>query len=117
MSKLISKLPKRIRDRALECQKKDKHLLNRETDELELAFRFAATKEGLNVWFDVSRKKYSSFYTFHNIKPHGGKRANAGRPLKYGEETTEVTYYPPLSKKHIIDKMVKEKLKEWVVKK
>ena len=47
---------------------------------------------------------------------HGGKRPNAGRPLKYGEETTEVTYYPPLSKKPIIDKMVKDKLKEWVVK-
>lgn len=117
MSKLISKLPKRIRERALECQKKDKHLLNKETDELELAFRFAATKEGLNVWYDVLHKRYYTFYTFHNIKPHGGKRANAGRPLKYGEEITEVMYYPPISKKPIIDKMVKDKLKEWVVKK
>ena len=47
---------------------------------------------------------------------HGGKRPNAGRPLKYGEPVVDATYYVPKSKKPIIDKMVKDKLKEWLVK-
>jgi len=113
MSKLISKLPKRIRDRALECMKEQ----GNKDDELEFAFDWRKTKEGYYIWYQVYNGFYSGFYTFHNIKPHGGKRINAGRPLKYGEETTEVTYYPPISKKTIIDKMVNDKLKEWVVKK
>ena len=116
MSKLISKLPKRIRDRALECQAKDNTRIgDKTTDILEKAFDWRKTKEGYSIWYECYHGNYTTFYTFHNLKPHGGKRINAGRPLKYGEETTEVTYYPPKSKKPIIDKMVKDKLNEWVV--
>lgn len=114
MSKLISKLPKRIRDRALECQKRQG--ITYDVNDEVPTFLFDITDEGEDIWWSVVEGNYTPFYTFHNIKPHGGKRKNAGRPLKYGEETTEVTYYPPLSKKPIIDKMVKDKLKEWVVK-
>lgn len=117
MSKLISTLPQRIRDRALECQMEEKSdYYRRETDILVAAFDFPSTKEGMSIWADVNGGNYTPFYTFHNIKPHGGKREGAKRPLKYGDPTVQATYYVPSKKKPIIDKMVKDKLKEWVVK-
>jgi len=48
---------------------------------------------------------------------HGGKRPNAGRPLKYGEPVVDATYYVPKSKKPTIDKLVKTQLKQWECKK
>ena len=46
----------------------------------------------------------------------GGKRANSGRKLKYGEKTTLLQFYCPESKKDELKKLIKNKLKEYEIK-
>jgi len=43
----------------------------------------------------------------------GGKRENAGRSLKYGEETKNISFRCPLSKVDDLKIIVKSKLSEW----
>lgn len=47
----------------------------------------------------------------------GGKREGAGRPLKYGEPLIYVHYRVPQSKKKTVDKIIRDNLKKWEVKK
>jgi hypothetical protein len=53
----------------------------------------------------------------HNKENRGGKRAGAGPPLKYGEETEVVKFRVPKSKKEIIVDLVHEALEKYKTKK
>jgi hypothetical protein len=44
---------------------------------------------------------------------HGGHRENSGRPLKYGEETTNIAFRVPVSKVQVLRRMVNIQLNEW----
>jgi hypothetical protein len=61
MSKLISTLPKPIR----EIAEQRRTVKNR--DELLYSFPWGITPEGGNIWADVSNGYYKPFYDFHNI--------------------------------------------------
>lgn len=47
-------------------------------------------------------------------KSHGGKRKGAGHPQKYGEETVNITFRVPKSKKDVFRKYGNAKLKTWI---
>jgi len=49
------------------------------------------------------------------IKKAGGKREGAGKPLKYGEETTMYYCRVPISQKEAVDKIVKKHIKKFEV--
>ncbi len=48
-------------------------------------------------------------------KAAGGKRAGAGRKLKYGEKTKTMSFRVPVGKKSEIKLLVKDKLTEYSV--
>ena len=48
---------------------------------------------------------------------HGGVRKGAGPPQKYGEETVNVTFRVPISKKEVFRAYGNKKLKTWQKKK
>lgn len=54
--------------------------------------------------------------TKHTIKGSGGKREGAGgkKPLKYGEQTVNVTFRVPISKKEAFRKYGNAKLKTYI---
>lgn len=49
--------------------------------------------------------------------PSGGKRDNAGRKNKYGEETVVLPVRVPKSKKDELKQIIEKQLKKWEVKK
>ena len=60
MSKLISTLPQPIREIAEQRRTND-------TGDLIRAFTWHNTPEGLDIWEQVSKGNYKTFYDFHNI--------------------------------------------------
>jgi hypothetical protein len=52
----------------------------------------------------------------HKIKTHGGIRAGAGPPFKYGEDTCNITLRVPKSKKDEIKKMIYALLNQYKTK-
>jgi hypothetical protein len=55
--------------------------------------------------------------TKHSKEGAGGTREGAGPPQKYGEETVNVTFRVPLSKKEEFRAYGNKKLKSWQKKK
>lgn len=49
------------------------------------------------------------------IEKRGGKREGAGPPFKYGEQTVNITLRVPVSKKHIIKKIVYTYLNQFLI--
>jgi len=66
MSKLISLLPEDVRVVALQRQREETgEEWRKKTDELCWAFDFETTPECADIWYDVSRGKYTHFRQFH----------------------------------------------------
>ena len=94
MNKLISELPEEIKKIALKrrCAEKEELLVS--------AFAWSNTPEGHDIWEDVNRGDYQSFYDFYTIKEENKIKLT---PEEWCEEKGYNKYYSMIINQYLTD--------------